>query len=64
MAASEHEKQIAEEIRNKSDIDLASFRKDHPNPTSIYAIFADKEYEQRARVAQHELDRKLILEMR
>lgn len=52
-------RKVTDDLRKKSDKALAAFRADK-NVTSVYAILADKEFERRVRVKQHELDLKLI----
>jgi hypothetical protein len=54
-------KALAEEIRKMPDEELAAFRADKLD-SSIYAILADKEFERRERLQQHQLDRRLIAE--
>jgi len=58
MADAELQK-LADDLKRKSDADLAAFRADK-NDTSLYAILADKEFARRDRLRQHELDLKLI----
>jgi len=54
-------RKVSNDLKGKSDENLAAFRAGKPD-NSIYAILADKEFERRERVKQHELDRKLITE--
>ncbi len=59
--ADEDLRKLAEDLRRTSDEGLANFRENHHASTKE-GILADKEFERRARLHQHELDRKLLAE--
>ncbi len=61
MATTEETRRLSELIRGYTDEELTTFRSNRIEG-SIDVILADKEFERRARLAQHELDRKLMLE--
>lgn len=52
---------LADELKSLSDAELAA-RHNNSGPGSLTIILADKEFERRARVEQHELNMKLMAE--
>ena len=53
-------KTLSEDIKKRSHEELAQIRTNKID-TSLHAILIDKEFERRARIAQHELDLQLVL---
>lgn len=53
-------KTLSDDFRKRTDDELAEIRTNKID-TSLHAILIDKEFERRARIAQHELDLQLVL---
>jgi hypothetical protein len=54
-------KELADELRKKSDDELVRFQGQHEN-VADYRILAEKEFQRRERQEQHKLDLELIVE--